>query len=140
MSLLWNDLWAIQRHSSVRRVGLRFSKRRCWHSSRRPVLPQPVSSGSHASQITGRYTIHAVFDFTILCSHSQHAGPKLGTYNTGNPSTTAVHFAHRSRRFRIRTVSQTQNEAQAMAGTARRMVISRFFAGRARRWLQSQQL
>ena len=47
---------------------------------------------------------------------SQQAGPKLPTYMAGNPTTTAaVHFAHSSRRLKIRIASQTQNAANATA-------------------------
>jgi hypothetical protein len=48
------------------------------------------------------------------CSHSQQAGPKLATYSAGNATIPAsIHFANRSRRLTIRTVSQTQNAANA---------------------------
>src|SRR5436190_1964413 len=75
--------------------------------------------------VHGRYKTHAVFWPRIPFSQSQHAGPKLATYSTGSPTTAAsVHFAHRPRRFTIRTVSQTQNAAKATARMVRRMIIT----------------
>jgi len=66
--------------------------------------------------MTGEYISAAVSRDSWPFRTAQHAGLKLATYSTGNPMTPAsIHFAHRSRRFTIRTVSQTQNAANAMA-------------------------
>ena len=54
----------------------------------------------------------------------QHAGPKLATYSTGNPTAAAsALLAHRSRLFTMRTVSQTQNAAKATARAGRTIVM-----------------
>jgi hypothetical protein len=60
----------------------------------------------------------------VSLANHQHAGPKLPTYSVGKPTSTAsVHFAHRSRRLTIRTVSQTQNAAKATAIAGSRMIM-----------------
>jgi hypothetical protein len=49
---------------------------------------------------------------SVVVLNIQHVGPKLATYRVGTPITVAsVHFAQRSRRFTIRTTSQTQQAA-----------------------------
>src|SRR5450759_4390444 len=60
----------------------------------------------------------------------QHAGPKLVTYSDGRPTTIAiVHLAHRSRRFTIRTLSQTQKAANATPIIATAMAMPHSTSG-----------
>src|SRR5437868_5420019 len=59
---------------------------------------------------------------------SQLNGPTLRTYSVGTTiSITAVRFAHRSRRFTIRTPSQTQKAAKATPKIVRAMAMPQFY-------------
>src|SRR5436190_20834812 len=53
-------------------------------------------------------------------------------YSTGKPTTDAasVHFAHRSRRLTIRTVSQTQNAVKTTPRIDRAMSMRGFYSKR----------
>lgn len=60
---------------------------------------------------------------------SQHAGPMLIGYIASTTSATANLLAHRSRRFRIRTVSQMANAANVTLKANSMTIMPEFYAG-----------
>jgi hypothetical protein len=74
-----------------------------------------IQCGRSENQKNGRNAAAPTSGVMAPFPTAQHAGPKLTGYASTITTTASVHFAHRSRRLMIRTVSQMQKAANATA-------------------------